>query len=335
MSILKSYSEIPNNNVIVIPNWKDITVNPDAEKYLLENYDRNYFTNVFEEMADTLIQNTDWIENTKIYYMIKGFTDYLKNNLLVELANIYDFFDLFILKYVTVDEINATTDQTEKDKLNNYYIRFFELFQNYASFLKSYLDIFENNQNVVNNLKKDLLIYYNRTIYNMRGNKKGYQYLENILSPITAINQQTGVKTKFNINIAVEEWGEFTGVVSDKIMYMYKLVLTNISNKDIKTGILNILTKVLHPAGYKLMIQDISQFLIPLSFNVKMISQQLQEQDTTFFTESYDFQTDMKGLVTPVDGSLFNFNMGTTQYNQRNNLDVNNASITTLLSYSG
>lgn len=337
MSILTDYSQVPTSGVHDIIDWKDIENNPDIEVYLLEEYNKNLFENTFDGMLDTLLTNKGW-GGTKLYYMIQGMMNFLSNNLLLELNRIYEFFDLNFLKRITLDDIENASTEEEKDELNNYYVRFFELFNDYASFLKPYLNIFEDNSNVLNNLKKDLLIYHHKTIYNMRGNETGYKYLENIISPITAVNQQTGVTTQFNINIDVEEWGEYEeddSISEDKQQYMYKLVLTNISNKDIKVGVLNILNNILHPAGYRLIIKDVNTFLIPLSFTTKMISTQTQFQDTTFFVSTNDFEISGSSLVTPVDGSLFNYENGMTNYTQTNKISVKNSSFTTLLTYDG
>ena len=264
--------DVPNYDTIKksITDYTNITAYPDIEQYFLDKFDAEESRVLFDEIFNTIFDDPNWV-NSKLYYLLQAFSDYTKDNLAFEIVNQQNFFDIFFLKQITIDKINNITDPTEKSQQTAYYERFYEIFNNYVSYLSPYLRLIENNSNIQNNLKKDLLIYYGKKIYRARGRNLGFQYLRNILNPISVINKYTLEKINFDIEISTQEWGEFTVLVpEDKKPYIYKLTLQNISDSNIKTSVYSIIKNLIHPSGYKALISDYIQFQINLKLNTTL-----------------------------------------------------------------
>jgi hypothetical protein len=317
------------NSKVIIQDFKDITVNPDYETYWLENYDLNYDVDSFKEMFFSIFNNNQWDE-TKLHYLLLGFIEFLKNNTVFEVNNINDFFDLNILKRVTIELIEQQTEQDQKDQLTQYYERFYEIFDNFVGYMRSYLDIIESNEEVENNLKKDLLVFYGQKIYNARGMEEGLRYIEKILNPLTVTNKLTGEVFNFEIGVDLTQWGEFTpstGIPEEKYPYIYNLIITNANSVGIKQDIISLIRNIIHPAGYKSNIQDFTQFQINLKLNVDMLTFTNKNIATEFFdyTNIYDIKQTTSVSVVDFGGQ---FGRGYVDYVGNTNYNINSGELT-------
>jgi hypothetical protein len=334
--MLNSISELnPNLSIREISDYTDISVYPEYEKFLIDDYDKQFEQDTFIEYQNRIFENPNW-DNTKLYYMIQGYLTYLKDILGIELNQIFDFQDPYFLKtysgtevqnvyeliyiesqsweindeitlirsgnqiivkvfeilndknyvvLITENNNNVSPINTWRDDnnyratienslqyqniYNNYYERFFELFTSYVSFLQPYLDLFEGNEDIINVNKKDLLIYFGKKIYEYRGTSKGFSYIKNIFNPMYYLNKLTGEIESIAIDIDIQEYGKIDSTYwdIDKLPYVYNLVLSNISNVDLKISLLNIIEKLIHPAGYKANVSDYIQFLASIKLN--------------------------------------------------------------------
>lgn len=234
----------------------------DVQNYKYDLYDIDHKIDLIKEHLNNILINPNW-EDSKLYYLIQAYIEYTSEYLLSDIYNVFRDFDVYFLKNVTsnIDEITGI------DTNRQYYERYYELYNSYVNYLDDYIKLIDDNEDIVNKFKKDLILYFGKEIYLNRGTPEGYNYIENVLNPITITNLE-GNPEELEFSLTLKQWGEVDNLdsvgLTSKAPFVYKLELENLMYSPVKTYVINLLKGIYHPAGYKLFIEDSATFNVPL-----------------------------------------------------------------------
>lgn len=102
---LSSYDDIPSGfPKREIPDFTDTSVYPEIEEFLNQDFDKQFDDKIFQELFTDIFENPVW-KGTNLYYAIQAYIKFIKDDIGLELNQLYNFLDPYFLKGFSGTEV--------------------------------------------------------------------------------------------------------------------------------------------------------------------------------------------------------------------------------------